>query len=91
MMAPPDNNEHSTHVREDNTTHEGSSSGKFVDVIQMMARELANVLSQAEQSRNKVQLNENRAMVALEKFKKLSLPTFNGMSGPDGAKSWLDF
>ena len=70
--------------------HGGSTSGESIDVIRMVARELANALSHVEQPRERAQVNENRAMVALEKFKKLSPPTFNGMSGPDAAESWLD-
>ena len=92
MATPPDRERTSqdTHVGDDGTLPRGSSSRESLDAIQLMARELANVLGHPERPRDRVQNEENRAMVALEKFKKLSPPTFNGMSGPDASESWLD-
>ena len=91
--TPPDDgqrNNRDAQLGEDGTSHGGSNSGESLDVIRVMARELANMLSRPEQPRGRVVNEENRAMVALKKFKKLYPPTFNGMAWPDAAESWLD-
>ncbi|KAM7486216.1 hypothetical protein LguiA_002225 [Lonicera macranthoides] len=82
MTTPPDD-------MKNNATHESSTlGGESVDAIRAIARELANMLGHIDQPQGRIQ--ENRAMTALEKFKKLSPPTFDGMSSPNVAKSWLD-
>ena len=93
MTNSPDDgqqNNQDAQTREDGTSLGGSNSGESLDVIRVMARELANMLSWPEQPQGRVVNEENRVVVALEKFKKLSPPTFNGMAGPDAAESWLD-
>ena len=93
MTTPPDDGQRNTQdaqIGEDGTSHGGSTSGDSLNVIRVMVRQFANMLSRSEQPRGRVVNEENQAMVALEKFKKLSPPTFNGMAGPDAAESWLD-
>ena len=68
----PDDGQRNTQdaqLGEDGTSHGGSNTGESLDVIRVMARELANMLSRPEQNRGRIVNDENRAMVALEKFK----------------------
>lgn len=69
---------------------EGTGAEGSLDVIQLMARELANAIRCTDEPQDCGLNVGNRAMIALEKFKKLSPPTFNKMSGPKASKSWLD-
>lgn len=93
MATPPydrDRISQNIHVGEDGISYEGSSTGESLDAIRLMARELANMLGHFERPRDKVQNEENWAMVALEKPKKLFPPTFNGISGSDASDLWFD-
>ena len=52
MTTPPGDGQHNTQdpqIGEDITSHGGSTLGEFLDVIRVMARELANKLSRLEQ------------------------------------------
>lgn len=76
--------------QEDGEVREGTGMGGYLVVIRLITRESANVMGHPNHSRNRGQNDENKAMVALVKFKKLSTYIFNGMSGPEASESWLD-
>ena len=71
MTTPPDDGQRNiqdAQIGEDGPSNGDSILREFLDVIWVLDRELANMLSRSEQPQGRVVNEKNMALVALEKF-----------------------